>query len=51
MYKSKFKYIDDLSIEIITHNGNIIIKDESYNKKTFIGYTIKQAIKQFKNTI
>ena len=50
MYKSKFKYIDNLSIEIITHNGNIIIKDNNYNKLTFIGYTIKQAINEFKKT-
>ncbi len=50
MYQSEFKYIDDLSIEIIYHNNHIIIKDENYNKLTFIDYTIKQAINEFKKT-
>ena len=49
MYKSKYIFKDDLTIEIIKHNKHIIIKDDNYNKKTFIGYSIKQAIKQFKN--
>ena len=40
---------DDLTIEVIKHNKHIIIKDDNYNKDTFIGYSIKQAIKQFKN--
>ena len=38
---------DDLIIEIIKHNNHIIIKDDNYNKNTFIGYSVKQAIKQF----
>ena len=50
MYQSKFKYIYNLSIEIITHNNHIIIKDNNYNKLTFIDYTIKQAINKFKKT-
>lgn len=50
MYKSEFKYIDNLSIEIIKHNNHIIIEDENYNKLTFIDYTIKQAINEFKKT-
>ncbi len=48
MYQSKFKYIDDLFIEIVAHNNHIIIKDDNYNKYTFIDYTIKQAINEFK---
>ena len=40
---------DNLTIEIIKHNNHVIIKDENCNKNTFIGYSIKQAIKQFKN--
>ena len=39
---------DNLTIEIIKHNNHVIIKDENCNKNTFIGYSIKQAIKQFK---
>ena len=49
MYKSKYIFKDDLTIEVIKHNKHIIIKDDNYNKDTFIGYSIKQAIKQFKN--
>ena len=48
MYQSKYIFKDDLTIEIIKHNKHIIIKDNNYNKDTFIGYSIKQAIKQFK---
>jgi len=48
MYKSEYIFKDDLTIEVIKHNKHIIIKDDNY-KDTFIGYSIKQAIKQFKN--
>ena len=48
MYKSEYIFKDNLTIEIIKHNKHIIIKDNNYNKDTFIGYSIKQAIKQFK---
>ena len=46
----KFIFKNDLTIEIIKHNNHIIIKDENYNKITFIDYTIKQAINQFNKT-
>ena len=49
MYKSEYIFKDDLTIEIVKHNKHIIIKDNNYNKDIFIGYSIKQAIKQFKN--
>ena len=48
MYKSEYIFKDNLTIEVIKHNKHIIIKDDNYNKDTFIGYSIKQAIKQFK---
>ena len=51
MYQSNYIFKDDLTIEIIKHNNNIIIKDENYNKKVFIGYSIKQAIKIFKDQV
>ncbi len=51
MHQSNYIFKDDLTIEIIKHNNNIIIKDENYNKKVFIGYSIKQAIKEFKYQI
>ena len=51
MYNSKFQIKENLTIEIIKHNNNIIIKDENYNKKVFIGYSIKQAIKIFKDQV
>ena len=47
---SEFIFKNDLIIEIIKHNNHIIIKDENYNKLTFIDYTIKQAINQFNKT-
>ena len=50
MYNSKFIFKNDLTIEIIYHNNHIIIKDQNYNKLTFIDYTIKQAINKFKKT-
>ena len=49
MNKSNFIFKDDLTIEIIKHNGIIIIKDENYNKMRYIGYNLKQAINKFKN--
>ena len=50
MEYSKFIFKDNLTIQIIYHNNHIIIKDENYNKLTFIDYTIKQAINEFKKT-
>ena len=52
MYKSKFKFMDNLTIEIIEHNKYIIIKNGD-KKRCFIDgmkdyFTIKQAIKEFK---
>ena len=49
MYQSKYIFKDNLTIEIINHNGNIIIKDDNYNKECYIGYNLKQAINKFKN--
>ena len=51
MEQSNYIFKDDLTIELIKHNNNIIIKDENYNKRIFIGYSIKQAIKSFKYQI
>ena len=49
MYQSKFIIKDNLSIEIIKHNGTIIIKDDNYNKMRYIDYNLKDAINNFKN--
>ena len=49
MYKSKFIFKDNLTIEIINHNNHIIIKDDNYNKGCYIGYNLNQAINKFKN--
>ena len=51
MYQSNYIFKDDLTIEIIKHNNNIIIKDENYNKKVFIGHSINSTIKEFKYQI
>ena len=50
MYKSEYIFKDDLTIEIIKHNNNIVIKDNNYNKGIYIGYSINKAIKEFKKT-
>ena len=49
MNTSEYITKDNLFIEIINHNGAIIIKDDDYNKESYIGYNLNQAIKQFKN--
>ena len=49
MYQSKYIYKDDLKIEIIKHNGIIIITDDNYNKMRYIDYNLKDAINKFKN--
>ena len=49
MYQSKFIIKDNLSIEIIEHNGIIIIKDDNYNKMRYIDYNLKDAINNYKN--
>ena len=49
MDQSKYIFKNNLTIEIIKHNGTIIIKDDNYNKMSYIGYNLNQAIKQFKN--
>ena len=49
MYKSEYITKDNLFIEIIKHNGTIIIKDDDYNKMSYIGYNLDQAINKFKN--
>ena len=50
MYKSKYITKDNLFIEIINHNGTIIIKDDDYNKMSYIDYNLDQAINKFKKT-
>ena len=50
MYQSKYIFKDDLTIEIIKHNNHIIIEDEIYNKGIYIGYSINNAVKEFKKT-
>ena len=47
MYNSTFKIKDNLTVEVIKHNATVIISNE-HNKIRFIGYTIEQAIKNFK---
>ena len=49
MYQSNFIFKDNLTIEIIKHNGIIIIKDENYNKMRYVDYNLDQAINKFKN--
>jgi DNA-binding transcriptional MocR family regulator len=49
MYQSKYIFKDDLTIEIIKHNGIIIISDDNYNKMRYIDYNLKDAITNFKN--
>ena len=43
------KQYDDYAIEIIKHNGTIIIWNDSYKMK-YIGYTINEAIQLFKRS-
>ena len=50
MYKSEYIFKNNLTIEIIKHNNNIIIKDQNYNKSIYIGYNLNNAIKEFKKT-
>ena len=50
MYQSIYIFKDDLTIEIIKHNNHIIIEDEIYNKGIYIGYSINNAVKEFKKT-
>lgn len=47
MYKSTFQIQDNLTVEIVKHNATVIISD-NHNKIRFIGYTIEQAINNFK---
>ena len=49
MYNSKFQIKENLTIEIIKHNGIIVISN-NYNKIRFIDYTVAEAINQFKKT-
>ena len=37
-----------LEIETIKHNNHIIITNNNLNKKVFVGYSIKKAIKEYK---
>tara|TARA_Y100000593_G_C4270702_1_gene317216 strand:+ start:212 stop:370 length:159 start_codon:yes stop_codon:yes gene_type:complete len=48
MYNSTFQIKDNLTVEVIEHNATVIISNE-HNKIRFIGYTIEQAINNFKN--
>ena len=50
MNKSEYITKDNLFIEIINHNGTIIIKDDDYNKMSYIDYNLDQAINKFKKT-
>tara|TARA_R100000781_G_scaffold93621_1_gene58190 strand:+ start:602 stop:760 length:159 start_codon:yes stop_codon:yes gene_type:complete len=47
MYNSTFQIKDNLTVEVIKHNATVIISNE-HNKIRFIGYTIEQAISNFK---
>ena len=38
-----------LEIETIKHNNHIVISNNNLNKKVFVGYSTKQAIKEYKN--
>lgn len=38
-----------LEIEKIKHNNHIVITNNNHNKKVFVGYSTKQAIKKYKN--
>tara|TARA_R100000655_G_scaffold30302_1_gene61109 strand:- start:1933 stop:2124 length:192 start_codon:yes stop_codon:yes gene_type:complete len=49
MYQSKYIFKDDLTIEIIKHNGIIIINDDNYNKMRYVDYDLNEAINKFKN--
>ena len=50
MYKSEYIFKNNLTIEVIKHNNNIIIKDKNNNKGIYIGYSINKAITEFKKT-
>ena len=49
MHQSNYIFKDDLTIEIIKHNGIIIISDDNYNKMRYVDYDLNEAINKFKN--
>ena len=45
MYQTKYVLIKyGLTIEIIKHNGIIIISDNNYNKMRYVDYDLNEAI-------